>query len=442
MPGENEERVLFGMDAEHAEKMKQKLLNDPKYERDALNWIETLTGEKLTDTYTSLKSGVVLCKLINVIKPGTIKFINVKPIAICERENLKSYIMACEILGVPKEESFTVSDLHDKKSINAVLLNIYSLGRAVQTIEGFSGPMLGVRYSVTIEDQKRREEAKELARKREQEQYEEYEQERKKRREFLEEEKTTRRLKREDTYNERVKTRRIKKGRRVSNSHRKSGGFGGISPVKFGMDHEHQKAMEERQMEVDAEYEETALDWIEEMTGIELDDIYRSLKSGVVLCQLANVIEPGVIPKIHTKNLAAVHRENIQLYLNACVKWGIPTHELFTVPDLYERKMISSVVVNIYALARFVNTKMHTRLSAPTLLARGGKSVVISRKDPGDSGNENSAILNPKEPSLRNISNQGSSKRLSRSGAPPNEATPLVVPDEPTKRSCCSCTIM
>jgi hypothetical protein len=49
-----------------------------------------------------------------------------------------------------------------------------------------------------------------------------------------------RRLKREDTVKEKIKGRRIKKGRRVSNSQRLSGNFS-VSPVKYGMDAEHQK---------------------------------------------------------------------------------------------------------------------------------------------------------------------------------------------------------
>ena len=31
------------------------------------------------------------------------------------------------------------------------------------------------------------------------------------------------------------------------------------------------------------------------------------------------------------------------MYLNACEKFGISTYEMFTVPDLYERKMMSAV---------------------------------------------------------------------------------------------------
>ncbi len=65
--------------------MKQKLEGDPEYIQKALEWVEMLTGEKVNDCYESLKSGIILCKLINAIKPDIIKTINVKPIAICQR---------------------------------------------------------------------------------------------------------------------------------------------------------------------------------------------------------------------------------------------------------------------------------------------------------------------------------------------------------------------
>jgi Calponin homology (CH) domain len=67
-------------------KMKEKLKANPELERQVLTWIETITGEKLTDdVYTSLKTGVVLCKLVNAIKPNIVRSINVKPLAVCER---------------------------------------------------------------------------------------------------------------------------------------------------------------------------------------------------------------------------------------------------------------------------------------------------------------------------------------------------------------------
>ena len=47
----------------------------PLEEREAREWIEAvLTGEKLEGTLQeALKSGVVLCNLLNTVKPDTVK---------------------------------------------------------------------------------------------------------------------------------------------------------------------------------------------------------------------------------------------------------------------------------------------------------------------------------------------------------------------------------
>jgi hypothetical protein len=71
-------------------KKKQQDKYSPELEKEAREWIEAVTGEKLTSTFAeSLKSGrvslrtpsnchlgVVLCNLINKIKPDTIKKVN------------------------------------------------------------------------------------------------------------------------------------------------------------------------------------------------------------------------------------------------------------------------------------------------------------------------------------------------------------------------------
>ena len=50
----------------------------------------------------------------------------------------------------------------------------------------------------------------------------------------------------------------------------------------------------------------------------------KSLKSGVLLCKVINVIQPGLIKKIDTRELALVHVENINNYLKACWTIGVP----------------------------------------------------------------------------------------------------------------------
>ena len=62
--------VLYGLDKELAEKAAAKY--DPAVENACRMWIENVTGDKLGECslQEELKSGVVLCNLINTIKPG------------------------------------------------------------------------------------------------------------------------------------------------------------------------------------------------------------------------------------------------------------------------------------------------------------------------------------------------------------------------------------
>ena len=62
---------VYGIDRELAEKQKSKY--DPQQEQEARLWIEQVIGERLPSTQdfiSSLRSGVVLVKLLNKILPA------------------------------------------------------------------------------------------------------------------------------------------------------------------------------------------------------------------------------------------------------------------------------------------------------------------------------------------------------------------------------------
>jgi hypothetical protein len=63
---------LFGMDAAHYQKMQSK--EDPHWEKTVIAWLEALLGEKFEsdDLWVLLKNGIVLIRVINTLKPGTI----------------------------------------------------------------------------------------------------------------------------------------------------------------------------------------------------------------------------------------------------------------------------------------------------------------------------------------------------------------------------------
>ena len=121
-------------------------------EGEAKSWIEAVTGEKLEGTLQeALKSGVVLCNLLNKIKPGSCPKPQNKKLPFVQRENIGNYLTACGKLGIPSFESFMTVDLFEGKNMKAVVLNIHSLGRIAQRrgslLPDYSGPTLGAKMA-------------------------------------------------------------------------------------------------------------------------------------------------------------------------------------------------------------------------------------------------------------------------------------------------------
>jgi hypothetical protein len=130
--------VKFGMDAELERSMEDNY--DLGLETALMDWVEAVTQEPVDYFYESLKSGVILCKLINCIRPNMIRNIHERGVALQERENIKNYLRACEALGVKKTELFIASDLYDRKSMLSVLNNVHSLARVASNMSSFTGP--------------------------------------------------------------------------------------------------------------------------------------------------------------------------------------------------------------------------------------------------------------------------------------------------------------
>lgn len=101
------------------------------------------------------------------------------------------------------------------------------------------------------------------------------------------------------------------------------------------------------------------VNWASDATGTELPmasatdaGMHEALKSGVVLCELANALRPGIIRRIERKDAPFQMRENISRFLAAAKELGVPNNELFDVPDLFEAKQMRQVRICLYALGR------------------------------------------------------------------------------------------
>jgi len=106
-------------------KMKNDLLDHvgPEYGQ----WIESLMGEPLpppgiTNLFETLKTGVVLCKVANAVKPGVIPSAKIKnPVsAFVAAENVQEFIRACKLIGI--KDAVRTSFWRRRRILPAIIL--------------------------------------------------------------------------------------------------------------------------------------------------------------------------------------------------------------------------------------------------------------------------------------------------------------------------------
>lgn len=121
---------------------------DPKMLADAAAWIEAVTGMSLDGGFAApLQDGIILCELVNKIKPGSVAKIN-KPATMPFKklENITNSIKAMRAMGVREFELFSTPDLAEEKNMQAVVIAITALGRLIQkTMPDAAFPKLGVK---------------------------------------------------------------------------------------------------------------------------------------------------------------------------------------------------------------------------------------------------------------------------------------------------------
>uniref|UniRef100_A0AAV2K434 LIM domain 7a n=1 Tax=Knipowitschia caucasica TaxID=637954 RepID=A0AAV2K434_KNICA len=126
---------------------------------EAQRWIEAVTKKKFgsSDFRSALENGVLLCDLINSIKPGTIRRVNRLPTPIAGLDNLNVFLRACGKLGLKEAQLFHPGDLQDlstrvtvkaeetNRRLKNVLITIYWLGRRAQCDLVYDGPYLNLK---------------------------------------------------------------------------------------------------------------------------------------------------------------------------------------------------------------------------------------------------------------------------------------------------------
>ncbi|GFS83784.1 myophilin [Nephila pilipes] len=127
-----------GLAAEAHSKIQSKY--DPALASQVLVWMKDVMGDNVEEIDTSgdrepfyqlLKDGQVLCRLINILQPGSIpeKKINNSKMAFKCMENINLFLDQVKKLGVPAEETFQTVDLWEQQNLTSVLICLQSLAR-------------------------------------------------------------------------------------------------------------------------------------------------------------------------------------------------------------------------------------------------------------------------------------------------------------------------
>ena len=84
-------------------------------------WIEAVlakpAGEEGDSLSSALKSGVLLCELLNTVSPGAVKKAGKMNVAGVHRENIELFVGGCRKLGVPDANNFETADLYEERNL-------------------------------------------------------------------------------------------------------------------------------------------------------------------------------------------------------------------------------------------------------------------------------------------------------------------------------------
>jgi len=103
-----------------------------RFEEDIKAWISHATKQSVNDLETDLKNGVLLCNLVNAIRPNTILKINTYNAAYRQMENIDNFLKVVEKLGVPAGDKFSTEDLFYGNNLPKVVLTLCSFANTVK----------------------------------------------------------------------------------------------------------------------------------------------------------------------------------------------------------------------------------------------------------------------------------------------------------------------
>ncbi|KAF9434327.1 hypothetical protein BGZ76_008200 [Entomortierella beljakovae] len=112
-------------------RLREQQLQDRK--KAAQSFIERTVGSPLpsNDLHEALKDGIILCNLVNKLRPATVLQISKRNPAFFKMENIENFLIAARQLGVQSSDLFQTVDLFEAKDMTQVISTILTLERVV-----------------------------------------------------------------------------------------------------------------------------------------------------------------------------------------------------------------------------------------------------------------------------------------------------------------------
>jgi len=123
----------YGLDADI--KAKQSAKFDKSLEAKARAFIEGTTGESIGDNFADgLRDGILLCKLLNKLKSGSVTGFKPSSMTFVKMENISKFLKALnDEFGLKSTDTFMTVDLYEEKNLVAVIDTILMLQRKVSS---------------------------------------------------------------------------------------------------------------------------------------------------------------------------------------------------------------------------------------------------------------------------------------------------------------------
>jgi len=259
---------------------------------------------------------------VNKIFPERIKKINTMQAPFKKMENITYFTDAAREIGVPESSMFATPDLFEEKNMGSVITCLYMFARVVQSAAPeYDGPTLGEKMEGEIVHDAGR--AKQIA---------------------------TQTGGLSGTLQDQKKAT----GQRERAATQAGAEEVGTADAQ-GLDADMKKKMEEK---FDAAEAAEVCRWIEAVTGEKQGEqsMAEWLKSGVVLCSLANNIQPGSVTGVNNSTMPFKQMENISKFLGMARDIGMNESSMFSTPDLFEEKNMAIVVTFLYTFGGYVQT--------------------------------------------------------------------------------------